>query len=163
MPATGGFSVNTRRLLTGICVVSLALNIGCYSYQPVQVQPPQAMERVSISLNDRGREQLTQRVGPILDRVEGRIVRLDSTNVVIAVSRVVNLRGETSNWVGEEVVIPRDGILGYQARPFSRGRTAVLVGALVGGLIAFALSISLAVSGTGKPDAPPDGGGNGQG
>lgn len=162
MLATRGFSRFTRRVLTGICAGSLALNIGCYSYQPVQSQPPQASERVSLTINDRGRVLLAEKVGPILDRIDGRLLRIDSTNVVLSVTRVTNLRGVSSNWVGEEVTIPREGILGYQARPFSRGRTAFLVGALVGGLIAIALSISLAVSGSGIPD-DPGGGTQGQG
>lgn len=163
MLATRGFSRNTRRVLTGICFGSLALNIGCYSYLPVQSQPPAAAERVSLTINDRGRVLLAEKVGPILDRVEGRLIRMDSTNVVMSVTRVINLRGVASNWVGEEVTVPREGILGYQPRPFSKRRTVFLVGAIVGGIIVFALSLSLAVSGSGVDDGPPAGGGQGQG
>ncbi len=88
---------------------------------------------------------------------------MDSTKVVLSVSRVIDLRGTASNWVGEEVTISRDGILGFQPRPYSRGRTAFLVGAIVGGIVLFALSLSLAVSGSGIKEVPPPGGGTGQG
>ena len=151
----------TRRLLTGLCLGSLALNIGCYSYQPVQSAPPALSERVSVTVNDRGRVLLADRIGPVLDRVEGRLVSADSSNVVLLVTRAIDLRGRASNWTGEQVTIPREAILGFQARPFSRGRTFALVAAIVGGLTALALSISLAVSGSGLKDAGP-GGGSGQ-
>jgi len=160
MLATRGFSRNARRVLTGICFGSLALNVGCYTYLPVQSQPPQVTERVSLTINDRGRVLLADKIGPILDRVEGRMISIDSTNVVLSVTRVINLRGVASNWVGEEVTVPREGILGFQPRPFSKRKTVFLVGAIVGGILAFALSLSLAVSGSGVKDG--DGGTSGQ-
>lgn len=153
--AIRGQTLLSRRLLSAVCAGSLALQIGCYSYAPVQGQPPAKPDRISITLNDRGRTLLAERVGPLLDRIEGRFVSADSTNVVVAVSRVVNLRKEATNWTGEKVSIPREGILGYQDRPYSRSRTFALVGALVGGLVLVITSISLAVvAGSGKKDDP---------
>lgn len=145
-----------------VCMGSVALQIGCYTYLPVQSQPPQTADRVSVSINDRGRVLLAERIGPLLDRVEGKVIRADSAVVVLAVSRVVPLKGDATNWIGEEVSIPRDAILGFQARPLSKPRTFALVGAVLGGLLALALSVSLAVSGTGPVDPAP-GGGVGQG
>ena len=138
----------TRRLVAALCIGSLALQIGCYSYLPVQSQAPNPLERVSVTVNDRGRVLLGDRVGAGTNRIEGRIVRTDSAVVVLSVSRVIDINGNDSHWLGEEVSIPRDGILGFQARPISKPRTFVLVAAIVGGIIAIALSLSLAVGGS---------------
>lgn len=154
-----GRGLLTRRLCTALCTAGLALQIGCYSYLPVQSQLPTTPQRISITINDRGRVLLAERVAPLLDRIEGRFVSADSTQVVIAISRVVNLRKDASNWTGEVVPIPREAILGFQDKPFSRSRTLAFVGAVVGGLVLLVASISLAVSGTGKPDLPIDPGG----
>ena len=151
-------SVLTRRLLSGLCAGAFAFQIGCYSFLPVQSELPVKADRISLTINDRGRVLLADRVAPLLDRIEGRLINADSANVTIAVSRVVNLRKDVSNWTGERVIVPREAILGFQDRPYSRSRTFALIGALIGGLVLLALSISLAVSGSGLPD-PTSGGG----
>jgi hypothetical protein len=161
--STRGRASLARRLVSVSCIGSLALQIGCYSYLPVQSELPRTSERISVSINDVGRVLLAERVGPTLDRIEGRLVSADSASVVLSVSRVTTLRGVSSRWLGEDVTIPRQAILAYQARPFSRSRTFALAAAIVGGLIALALSISLAVGGNGTPDPVPIGGGTGQG
>lgn len=153
--AIRGQTVRSRRFLSVLCAGSLALQMGCYSYTPVSSAIPVRPDRMSVTLNDRGRSLLSERVGPLIDRIEGRYVSADSTNIVLAVSRVVTLRNEGSNWTGEKVAIPREGILGYQDRPFSRSKTFAFVGALVGGLVLIAVSISLGVvQGSGKKDDP---------
>jgi hypothetical protein len=153
----------TRRVISVLCIGSLAVQIGCYSYLPVQSTPPSVHERVSLTISDRGRVLLSDRMGASINRVEGRIVRMDSSNVVVDVSRVITIDGVASNWLGEEVSIPRDAVLAYQARPISKPRTFVLVAAVVGGLLSLVLGISLAVGGAGVP-TPVDktGGGAGQ-
>lgn len=151
-----GQTLRSRRFLSALCAASFALQLGCYTFTPVQSDLPVRPDRISITLNDRGRTLLAERVGPLLDRIEGRYVSSDSTSLVIAVNRVVNLRGDGSNWLGEKVTIPREGILGYQDRPYSRSKTFALIGAIVGGLVLVALSISLGVvGGSGKKDEPP--------
>jgi hypothetical protein len=150
-----GQALLSRRLVSVVCAGSLALQLGCYSYTPVQSQQPARPDRISITLNDRGRQLLAERVGPLLDRIEGRFVSSDTVNVIIAVNKVVNLRNEATNWTGEKVSIPREGILGFQDRPYSRSKTFALIGALVGGALLVITSISLGVvGGSGKKDPP---------
>jgi hypothetical protein len=155
-------SILTRRLLAAVCAGSLALNVGCYSYAPIQNQPPAVASKASIRLNDTGRAQLADRVGAMTDRIEGRIVSSDSTSVRMTVSRVVDLRGNGSNWLGEEITVPKAAILDYQERPFSRGRTVALVAGLIGGFVLVALSISALAGGLGATEVTPEGGGSGQ-
>lgn len=155
-------SILTRRLLAAVCAGSLALNVGCYSYQPVQTQPPAAASRVSVRLSDGGRTEMASRVGASTDRIEGRLLSIDSTSIRMTVSRVIDVRGNASNWLGEEITVPKAAILDYQDRPFSRSRTVALVGAIIGGVVLAVLSLSLAVGGTGTGDPPGEGGGTGQ-
>jgi len=152
----------SRRFTVALCAGSLALQLGCYSYAPVQSSPPVQADRMSITINDKGRELLRERVSPLVDRIDGRFVSMDSTNLVLRVTRVVDLRSGATNWMGEQITIPREAILGYQDKPYSRSRTFAFVGALVLGLIVVITSISLAVSGNGLPDPTPDPGGSGQ-
>jgi hypothetical protein len=152
----------TRRVISVLCIGALAVQIGCYSYLPVQSTPPVALQRVSLTINDHGRVLLSDRMGASINRIEGRLIRADSSNVLLAVSRVIAIDGVASNWLGDEVLIPREAVLAYQARPLSKPRTFALVAAVVGGLIAVVLGISLAVGGAGVP-VPIDKTGGGSG
>lgn len=147
-----------RRFFRNSALVgAVLLQTGCYTYLPMQANlpaPESPQARTGIVLNDRGREILADRVGPLMDRIEGRIDRRENGAVTVSVYRVVNLRGEASTWTGEMVSIPEDGIQGYRTRKFSVGRTAVLVGA-VAAAIAITLRVSFSIFGT--PSLPGPG------
>lgn len=136
---------------------AILLLAGCYTYQPMQANLPapnaSARARTGIVLNDRGRELLADKVGPLMDRIEGRIDRRENGAVTVSVYRVVNLRGEASTWVGEQVIIPEEGIQGYRSRKFSAGKTAVLVGA-VAAAIAITLRVSFNIFGVSSQPGP---------
>lgn len=146
----------TRRFMVTLCTASLALQIGCYSYAPVQSTPPAQADRISITINDKGRALLSERVSPLVNRIEGRVISVDSINMVLSVTKVIDLKSGESNWLGEKVSIPREAILLYQSRPFSKPRTIALAGAAIGVFAAIITTISLAVSGSGLKDPPPD-------
>lgn len=148
-----------RRLVGGLCVGALALQTACFSYMPMQSSvPPQAKE-LGISINDRGRVLLGDRIGQSVDRIDGRIVSSDSLAVVLDVYRVTDLRGIASTWTGERVSIPREAIMGYNARKLSKVRTFALIGAIAAVIIA-SVGSSLDIFGGSLPDetAPPGGG-----
>ena len=134
---------------------TLLLQIGCYSHGPIQTAPPPVAEQVGVVLNDRGRALLADRVGPIIQRIEGRQVKRQNGEVTVAVSPVVDLRGNTTKWTGEEVTIPEDAIMGYQPRKFSKLKTFLLVGAVVAG-IAATIAGALDIFGTPRSDLPGD-------
>lgn len=152
--------LRSRRLMVVLCTAGMVVQTAaCYSLAPVQTTPPAKADRITISINDKGREMLRERVSPLVDRIEGRVVSIDSANVVMNVSRVIDLKAGATNWVGEQITVPREAILAYQDRPYSRSKTVAFVGALVIGLVLIATSISLAVSGRGLPDTPDTGSG----
>lgn len=153
----GGMGAFRARLVRSagsyLCIWALALQMACYSYAPVQSSPPPQPREIGVVINDRGRVILGERVGALVDRIDGRIVSIDSQNVVMNVFRVTDLRGNGSTWTGEQVSIPREAILGYRERKVSKLKVLVLIGAAVLAVVTV-LSTSLDVFGDPKTDPP---------
>jgi hypothetical protein len=134
-----------RQLTATLCGLSLAFHGGCYTYLPVQSAPPPAQERVAVVLTDSGRLQLGERLGPLVERVEGVLVSHDSTGVALEVTGTRDLRGGSALWSRERVDIPASAILGYRPRQLSRTRS-ILLGAGVATTLAvltFGLTLDL--------------------
>lgn len=144
-----------RRLVLVGCAVSLALQIGCYSYRPIQSAPPESGE-VGVLINDKGRLALNERMGALIDRIDGQIVERKDGMVVLRVNRVVDVRGNISTWTGEQVAIPEDGVMGFRPRKLSKFKTALLVVLVAAGVV-LTLGTSLDVFGDPKTDGPGDG------
>ncbi len=125
--------------------------VGCFSYLPLQTEVPQSSD-VRIVLNERGKIDAAEGMGPFVESVEGIVSGQDSTTVRLKVSRVVYARGGTALWTGEEVAIPVAGIAGFQARQFSKARSWALAG-ITAGVVAFSiLNINLNLFGRDTPD-----------
>lgn len=132
-----------RRFVGGLCAVALSLQMGCYTYQPLQTGVPATGSRIAVVLNDRGRATLGDRLGSAIDKVDGLLVEGGGENVTLEVYRTMDLRGNAATWTGERVQLPRDGITGYQGRQFSKRRTILLVGSVVAVVVATALAVNL--------------------
>lgn len=147
-----------RAAVAGIWGGALALQMGCYSYLPVQSAPPAGkdLERVAIVVNDRGRVLLADRVGPLVEQIEGRIDKRENGSITMAVFRVKDVRGDYSTWTGEQVQIPDDAVLGYRPRKVSKIKTALFVGVVVAA-IAATLRTSFEIFGLEPSERPPTG------
>lgn len=132
-----------RRFVGGLCAGTLSLQIGCYTFQPLQTSVPATGKRFAVTLNDRGRFLLSDRLGSAVDKVDGLLVEVDSMNSTLEVYRTTDLRGNQASWTGERVKVPKDAITGYQERQFSRRRTYILVGTMVGAVVASMLLVNL--------------------
>jgi hypothetical protein len=132
-----------RRFVGGLCAAALSLQMGCYTYQPLQTSVPATGQRIAVILNDRGRATLGDRLGSAIDKVDGLLVEGGGENVTLEVYRTRDLRGSAATWTGERVQLPKDGITGYQGREFSRRRTILLVGSVVAVVVATALAVNL--------------------
>ena len=135
----------------------MGLALGCYTYQPIANQPLPLGTTVELSINDAGRAILGGSMGPEIASIEGRLIRQDSAEYVVAVSQLQLLRNGTQVWNGERVVVRKDFVTGIRERQLSKSRTAVL-SAVVVGAVATALSQGLngMIAGDqGKP-APTD-------
>jgi hypothetical protein len=136
-----------RRFVGGLCAAALMLQVGCYSYLPMQTSVPATGHRIAVVLNDRGRVLVGDRLGPAVDKVDGLLVEVGDANVTLEVYRTHDLKGSAASWTGERVQVPRDGISGYQEREFSKRRTTLLTVAIVGGIAASLLLANLNVIG----------------
>lgn len=134
VPTGKGTSVirrtSVRRLVGGLSLLLVLFQVGCYSYLPMQAELPRSPE-VKVLLNDRGRVEVGAGMGPSVESIEGVVASEDSATVRLKVSRVVYLRGGSSVWTGEEVAIPKAGVLGFQGRQFSKARSWTLFGLTV--------------------------------
>lgn len=147
-----------RRFVGGLCAAALSLQMGCYTYEPLQTGVPATGSRIAVVLNDRGRGLLGDRLGSAIDKVDGLLVEGDGQSVTLEVYRTMDLRGNAASWTGERVQLPRDGITGFQGREFSKRRTFLLVGTVVGVMVATALAVNFDLFSGFIREKPGDGG-----
>lgn len=122
---------------------------GCYETLPLQQGPPPATVTVRLVLNDKGRIEVSDKLGSAVDKVEGMLTAQNSDSYTIAVSEVYQLGGNSSKWNGEAVTIAKDGTVGYQIHRFNQTRTVVLAAALAAAVVVFLVSAGLKGSGSG--------------
>jgi hypothetical protein len=155
-PSRSRSATVAQRSVSGLCALALVLQIGCFSYLPVQSTPPAPAQQVGVVINDRGRVLLGDRVGPSVDRIEGKVVSRQNGTIVLDVYRVTDVRGNTATWTGERVSIPEEAILGYRARKLSVFKSLLLVGTIALAIIG-SLGHTLDLFGDPLSDRPGDG------
>ena len=160
-PSTNRRARSWRRFVGGLCAATLSLQVGCYTYESLQTSVSSTGKRMAVVLNDRGRASLGDKLGSSVDKIDGMLVEVDSINVTLDVYGTTDLRGNSSTWSGERLLVPKDAITGYQERHFSKRRTYVLVGTMVGAVLASALMVNLNLFG-GFPKDDPGGGSTGE-
>jgi hypothetical protein len=133
----------TRRIVLTVGAVALMLQWGCHSYLPVQSAPPAVQERAAVVLSDRGRTMMGDKLGPLVEQVDGIIQSADSSGVVLSVVGTRDVRGGSSLWSGERVEIPADAVLGYRVRQLSKPRSYLLAGSLVAAIAVLTFGLSL--------------------
>ncbi len=146
-----------RRFVGCVCAGVLALQIGCYSYLPVQTNVPTTGTRIAVVLNDRGRAQISEQLGSAMDKVDGLLVAAGESSVTLEVYRTTDLRGNEATWTGERVQLPKDGITGYQERQLSKRRTTLLVAGVVIGITAVMTMANLNIFSGFTHDTPSGG------
>ena len=124
-------------MVGGLSLLLVLFQVGCYSYLPMQTEVPRSPE-VRVLLNDRGRTELGAGLGPPVEAIEGVVASEDSSAIRLKVSRVIHIRGGSSVWAGEELAIPKAGVLGFQGRQFSKARSWALFG-LTAAVVAYSI------------------------
>ena len=105
--------------------LGLPLLGGCYGYYAAPNANPVVGRRVQLSLSDSGSVMLAAQLGPGSNAVEGRLVS-DSANLfLMSVVGVQRRDGNSAEWKGESVAIPRPFVTQVAERRFSWGRTAL--------------------------------------
>ncbi len=126
--------MSTSRTRQRLCAASLLLAwlpVGCYGYAPltrpsappaaalrVRLQTPADYRLTSVTVNDVG-------------TVEGELVNMDDSTVVLSATRVVARSGFEHLGEHATLQVPRANIVSLEVRRLARGRTALFVGGLV--------------------------------
>jgi hypothetical protein len=143
-----------------VAMVVLPLLAGCYSMIPLATMQPAPGTKVTVLLNDEGRMNTAQQVGPYTMRIDGQLVQATESNYVLAVTDVVDIRGAHSKWTGETVPLPRSYVMTTYERKFSTPKTVIMVSALTAGFVALVASFNLFGFGGSSSEGggkPPDG------
>jgi len=114
---------------------------------PLEQGAPPTSASVQLLMNDKGRLDVSQKLGSAVDKVEGVVTAQTSDSYTLAVSRVFQLGGAVSKWNGESVTIAKDGTNGYQIHSYSQGKTVALAVAITAAVVLFLFSVKLIGSG----------------
>lgn len=148
-----------RRRRAALLVV-VPMVSACYSTVPLSAAPTPGTT-VALDLNDQGRVQLGDRIGPGATTIEGTLDARTDTTVSVRVSAVRYLNGQTNAWAGEPMTIPTRLVGQSWQRNLSRGRVAALGVAVGAALVLIITKTSLLGSGSGGTSGnPPVGPGN---
>jgi hypothetical protein len=139
----------------GAAVAAAVCCLGCYAYAPVNDMTPEPGRKFAFELNDGGRADLADNIGPSTDRVEGALLGLTDVDYLISVTSVIDDRGQVFRWSGETVHLARLYVRSVRERRFSTPRTAASIGGVALGVVAFAVTRSLGVLGGGGDNPPP--------
>ena len=128
------------------------LSNACYTYTSsgFPVNAP-TETRVAGRLTTRATVTYESLVGPEVERVEGFLARANGDSVELRVLRTRTRTGEWATWKGEPVMFGVTDFASSGQRRFSRGRTALAVGAL-GAVLVLAITTNLFGFG-GKPSS----------
>jgi hypothetical protein len=141
-----------RHLRRTVPFVAIMAAPACYDYVPVTTSPPVG-EMVALEITDRGRVDLTDRFGPGIARIEGRLVSAPPDQYVVAISRVTQINGDHASWTGETARLSRDVVGGVQTRHFARTRTAFVAAAAAAGVVGFIVTRNWISSSSGGSDS----------
>ncbi|HYW49049.1 MAG TPA: hypothetical protein VE861_00510, partial [Gemmatimonadaceae bacterium] len=127
----------------------------CYTYVPSGNAPASGRE-VAIVLTDKGRVALSDRVGPEIDQLRGRLMSSTDTSVVLSMSESVSLRGVSAKWTDEVVTLSRDHFGSVRIKELSRGRTAVAAGVAGAAVVLVILNRTIGLGSDGVTQEPSD-------
>jgi hypothetical protein len=146
-----------RRACWSLSVVSsLAFQAGCYRYVPLIETAPRVGDHYTFEISDQGRVGLADRLGPGVLKVEGLLVRQGDDAYVVSVAGIETVTGGSAHWSGEQVPVREEYVRGVERREFSKGRTAVAIGAAAAALGVFIATRAL--TGAGAPPYSSGGG-----
>lgn len=144
-------------------MVVLVTHLGaCFRHAPADFATVSPGAQLLVGINDVGRAELREVLGPGAERVDGRLLSHTDDEIVLSVTSVrhAELR-EPVRWSGESVTIPRELVGPVRERSLDRTRTWLVGGLLVVGAV-IASTISLIGSGSDSDNGGPPGNGNGE-
>ena len=138
-------------------VSALFVASACYTSVPLETSTPPVGETIGFVINDAGRVGLGGRIGPGIERIEGRMAGTEGDMYVINVFSTATLDGAKSLWSGEEMRLDRNFVARLESRQLSKGRSWAAVGVATAVVTAFILTRGLTgFFGGDEEDDPPE-------
>ena len=128
---------------------------GCHAYVPLSRVEPDPERTLAFEINDRGRAELAENVGPGTTRVEGTLVEQTDSEYVVSVSQVHADGGKVYKWNGERVRLPQSYVREVRERQSRPAQTALAVGGITAFVAFFVVTRGLGVLGGSGSDGPP--------
>src|SRR5256885_7668600 len=113
-------------------VTAVALLASCYSFVPTSQSVFPEGTDVAFELNDVGRVNLANRIGPEVMQLSGVLRDQTGADYTVGVQSLTYLNGRTAQWSGELVTVRQEFVKSTFQRKFSSGRTAAAVIACAG-------------------------------
>ena len=132
----------SRSAVASLSVFLLGFVCGCYTFSPIATNPAPGTDLV-LGLNDQGRVNLGQSVGPAAETIEGKLQTKTDSAYVISVSSVRYFNGGSNTWSGEPLTVGTSFVQQAQERRFSASKTALAVGAAAAAVLSFILTRTL--------------------
>jgi hypothetical protein len=148
-----------RAAVFSAVVLSASAASGCYVYEPSTATLLSPGKSIALDLNDLGRLNLANLIGPEVKRIAGVLVSQTNNDYVIHVSQLVYFNGRTSEWSGEAVNVRGDYVSGVFEEKLSASRTALAVAGGVAGVGALVAARNLVANGTDNTDTKGNPGG----
>lgn len=143
----------------GVCSLMVAMSFsGCYEFIPMRpaASPTGSPVTVELTLNDRGRADLADRVGPDALALEGRLVNRNDSSYTITVQSVSYYNRSSSKWTGERLTLATGQLRDVREKRLSRGKTGLAIASGLGALVTFVVTRSILIGG--ETSTPPGGG-----
>jgi len=118
--------------------------------------PRPGSQTVELLLNERGRADFVNTLGPDAISLEGTLVDRKDSVITVNVQSVRYISQSTTKWAGERLVVTSGQLRDIRNKRFSVGKTGIAVATSVGALLVFIVSRSL---GGGGDSSPPGSGG----
>lgn len=144
--------------LAALALVGVAVT-GCHEYVPVSTYPTGKPQTVEVLLNERGRADFVNRLGPDALSFVGTLVSRRDTTSTVRVQEVTYINRSTIQWSGESMEVTDGQIRDVRARRLSRGKTFLAAAAGGGALLLFILTRTLGGGGNTNqtgPTPPPN-------
>jgi hypothetical protein len=144
--------------LTALALAGV-LATGCHEYVPVSSFPTGKPQTVEVLLNERGRADFVNRLGPDALHFVGTLVNRKDTTFTVRVQEVTYINRSTTQWSGESVDVTDGQVRDVRARRIARGKTFLAVASGGSAILLFILTRTLGGGGntnTSGPNPPPN-------
>jgi hypothetical protein len=144
----------TRRRATAV-LCAAALQAGCFTYTPAQLNAIGEGQQVRVHLSPRAQVELSQLGSRVEATVQGTLASRRDNQLFLRVPVATEREGFFRSDIEREMTVAEPDVLGIDLRQFNGPRTALLVG---GGIGVGALIVLTVISASHGGSGPPDGG-----